>query len=338
MQGTIFKIKDQEAKLTLSLMKGIISDEGKLELKDIHKKTLYAIAKYIINTEIDIEALGYSFDQSTEINNSELQKEILHISAIFPLLTRELQKERAEALSRLAKSWGMKDHLVQDAVKIAHDHKLLLYLHGARTDGIEADLSIVKELYQSVRSALHLDGDQDLLKKYQSYESFAKGTVARTLCDYYRDNNFAYPGTRGQLLSNLLPVHDFHHVLSGYNTTPTGEICVLLFDSGVGDIDQYFSTLPFLTLQYHLGVNLDKSNSVTFDAFDSDIIYHAFQRGYNCTENYMKSGYDFDSLAEENLSDVRKRFKISEEGMMISNDQDLWCGPDGPPALGSKKK
>ena len=63
-------------------------------------------------------------------------------------------------------------------------------------------------------------------------ESLPDGTVGAELVRYYRDNGWKYPGTdHHQPLA--FAAHDFHHVLGGYATTPTGELQLGAFMAGV---------------------------------------------------------------------------------------------------------
>ena len=39
--------------------------------------------------------------------------------------------------------------------------------------------------------------------------------------------------------------------------------------------------------------------------------------------------FDFDSLLEEPLDDIRERFNISMDGAIVKGPDDLWCGDMG---------
>ena len=52
----------QQAEDILALLKAVATDEGKLPLHEIHKKTLEAVAAHLLESDVDIESLSPSLD------------------------------------------------------------------------------------------------------------------------------------------------------------------------------------------------------------------------------------------------------------------------------------
>ena len=71
---TLFDFNKNQAQVALELSNAVLTDHGKLELHDIHKQTLHAIAKYVFQTDITLDDLGNTFDQADSVNDDERER------------------------------------------------------------------------------------------------------------------------------------------------------------------------------------------------------------------------------------------------------------------------
>ena len=55
----------------------------------------------------------------------------------------------------------------------------------------------------------------------------------------------------------------------------------------------------------------------------------AFERGGECSVDYLTVDFDFTELLEQPLAEVRERFNISPDGAIVAAPGDLWCGDLG---------
>ena len=118
--------------------------------------------------------------------------------------------------------------------------------------------------------------------------NYPKVLLEKTLYNYYADNEFTIPGTPGSALEEILVIHDMHHVLSGCDTSPLGEICVGAFDGGVSgeDMTAYISAL---TAQFQIGFTMsDPTINTWVKQFDADVVYRSYRRGIDTTVNYLE--------------------------------------------------
>jgi len=175
---------------------------------------------------------------------------------------------------------------------------------------------------------LHLDGNKKMLAQYQRYQELDDGIFGKVMTDYYRDNHFALPGTAGAPFSNAIRIHDIHHVLAGYPTTPLGEICVIAFDAALMDDDLGKALIGYVA-QFQVGLQFDKGIPIWKNQFDPDRVLRAFERGGECTVNYLTLDFDFTDLLEEPIDAVRERFNISPDGAIVRGSEVPWCGKMG---------
>ena len=78
--------------------------------------------------------------------------------------------------------------------------------------------------------------------------------------------------------------------------------------------------------QFQVGIQFDKGLGVYKNEVDPDTVIRAYERGGNCTVNFETYDFDFDSLLEEPLADIRERFNLDPEGAIVRGPGDLWCG------------
>ena len=332
----VLSLSKSNKKNILSLLAGIATDEGKLDLHDIHKKTIHAIGHHLLGIDESDDILSNTFSVSESFTSKDVQSEILHLAGPLVFLEEAHQLQRSMAMERLAKKWKLKDKLVKTIIKTAEGKKLAILMCEVRPTEVEVGASSLKQAYGYLMGKLGLDHNKELYDMYKGYESLPENSLGKTLSTYYKQNQFLIPGEGGAPLVDILVIHDFHHVLSGYDTTPLGELCVLAFDNGISKND-YAGILTGVTAQFQIGVTIDTTTNTWVNQFDPEAIYRAYRRGLDCNTNYIDNKYDFNLIADQSLSEIRKKFNISEEGMFINSSKDKWCGKYGPPALRKNK-
>ncbi len=329
MDQPIPNLSPTAAATILTLLKGIATDEGRVPLHDVHEQTISAIARHVLDTPVKIESLPAVFDDADTLTDAEQRSMTLHLGALLPLLEPVNVKWRTDALQRLADRWHIADSAVHDAIAVTKGHRVSLLVHQLRASRVELDSSILKQLWQTTRGVLHLDGDKHTLERFEGYAELPAGTLGRTLVDYYEDNDFGLPGTRGALFSNILTRHDLHHVLAGYDTTPLGEICVGFFDEALTGSDSYANYTVLLAAQFQFGVTLDPTVSTWQNQFDPEAAFSAFHRGRGVTVNYMAPGFETEPLMEQPLEEVRAQLGVPP-GDRWTLGGGKWCGEMGP--------
>lgn len=332
----ILKLTDSKKEEALSILLAIATNGGKKELHPIHQQTIEAIGKHIFKVDFDINELSKEFSVADSFLNETIQKELLHLAAPMVFLEDEDKEQRGLALKELAKKWGFKDDLLNQIYKGTEGHKLALIRCELRPSAVEQGTSALAETFQYIIAKLHLNtGAKELHERYIGYGKLPEGTFGKTLYNYYADNEFALPGTPGSALEDILVIHDIHHVLSGCDTSPLGEICVGAFDSGVSNKD-FTAYIAALTAQFQIGFTMsDPTINTWVKQFDPEMIYRSYRRGIDVKVNYLEKNFDFSPYMEMQISEVRKEFNISEEGMMVMPPNGKWCGIYGVP---SKRK
>jgi hypothetical protein len=174
-------------------------------------------------------------------------------------------------------------------------------------------------------------GDPALVARYEQLSTHPSGTLGRAFYDHYKDNGFAFPGEEWGVGEPWGTPHDCMHILSGYSTSPQGELLVAVFNGGmIKRPDEMMSShvLPVI-LTYHMGIELNKGiNKGDRQRFDRDPswrdnyegnvhlgldpakLWVAWERGKRTTQNLFDGEWSLWDNADERVDDLRVRYEI----------------------------
>lgn len=325
----ILEVRGDDAIDILGLLKAVATAEGALELHEIHRLTLEAMAHHLFACEVDCDTLeGAIAGAGERITDPELRREVMNMAGIFPFLEPESMEPRVDVFERLGEAFELGRKYARELRHLCHEAVSELTICMLRPIALETGKTLVDLSLTFAEGPLHLDGDAEVLARYERYRELDDGIFGKVLTDYYRDNTFPLPGTPHAPMSNGLKVHDIHHVLEGYPTTPLGETCILAFDAAVMDLD-LGKTLVAYVAQFQVGLQFDKTLPLWRNQFKPDIVMRAYERGGACNTDFLKLDFDWTELLEQPLAEVRERFGIPVDGALMREPGDLWCGDMG---------
>ncbi|MCH2136717.1 MAG: Coq4 family protein [Phycisphaerales bacterium] len=325
----ILQVSGDEAQAALSLLKCVATADGQLQLHEIHRATLQAFADHLFHVEVDIDGLPGTLDGAADaVADETLRREVLNMAGILPFLEDEDKETRVATFEQLNSAFGFNRKFARELYKLCHGSVTEISICQLRPALMESGKKIHQLPGAILKNLLHVDGDKKMLARYQGYCDLPEGTFGKVLSEYYRDNHFPLPGTKGAFFSNNLTIHDMHHVLGGYPTTPLGETCVVAFADGMMDLDLGKAVIGAVA-QFQIGIQFDKGLEVWLHQFNPDVVIRAFERGARATTNFEVFGFDFEPYMQQPLADVRAQMGIEEEGAIIKGPGDRWCGEMG---------
>ncbi|MBG83553.1 MAG: hypothetical protein CMJ40_03280 [Phycisphaerae bacterium] len=325
----ILSVRGDQAEDILGILKCVATAEGALDLHEIHKATLEAVAHHLFQMRIDVAEFKTSIDGAGErITDAGLRKEIMNMAGILPFLEEENMETRIDAVAHLGAEFKFSRRFARELHGLCHHAIMELTICMLRPASLTAGRTLAGLTLKFAGSAIHADGSKKTLERYKRYEELDDHIFAKVLTKYYRDNNFELPGTPHAPFSNGLMYHDMHHVLQGYPTTPLGETCVLAFDEALIDEDLGKALIAYVA-QFQVGLLFDSTLPLWKNQFKPDIVLRAYERGGICNTNFLKRGFDWSELLEQPLQDVRDRFNIPLDGAIVKGPDDLWCGDMG---------
>jgi ubiquinone biosynthesis protein Coq4 len=151
--------------------------------------------------------------------------------------------------------------------------------------------------------------DPPTAARFRALERAPAGSLGRAYFDFTIKNQFSFPGEKGAPPEPVV-YHDLTHVLSGYDTDPSGEMQVLAFHTGCRrEEHDPFSFLMFGIAEFHLGISMSPVASPTKGMFDPVKVFRALQRGRACKIDPTK-GWDPWPVMDRPLADLRAEYGI----------------------------
>ncbi len=154
-----------------------------------------------------------------------------------------------------------------------------------------------------------------LIERYHGLMASAPpGSLGAEMRAFYRDAHFEVPGMPGSPLPvEFLGSHDVHHVLSGYNTTPQGEVYTAVFNAA--NASAGIGWLAVVLLQWHQGIKLGVFEP-NHSHLDPEMMAMAAARGAQTKIDIYSADWDWLSLLAEPLDEVRAAIGIPPGGQI----------------------
>jgi hypothetical protein len=150
--------------------------------------------------------------------------------------------------------------------------------------------------------------DPALVAKHERLGSLPKGTLGRGYWEIYKKNEYAFPGDPKGVNAAFARPHDSTHVISGYDTTPQGEILVSTFTAGMHPkLPMEGHILPVI-FSWHLGIEINKLAGSFTGAFDPGQFWTAWVRGSGMTVDLFSPEWNFWAHVEEPVDLLRQRY------------------------------
>jgi hypothetical protein len=99
-------------------------------------------------------------------------------------------------------------------------------------------------------------------------------------------------------------------VLSGYDTTPQGELLVSTFTAGMHPHEPMSGHILPVIMTWHLGVELVEFAGKFSGALDPEKFWIAWDRGSDVTFDVFAPGWDFWAQVERPLEEVRAEYAV----------------------------
>jgi hypothetical protein len=238
------------------------------------------------------------------------RKRLLQLAALAALLTHPVKPAAAGFLKDLSHSLGTRDSVVDVVEALSKGRHVRVRMLAAR----RAFRAMVKEAYLSegvagvlrffAALALKAPVNMDRLWDYKRLGLLPEGTLGREYWKHLTLTGFGFPGEPGGIASSVA-YHDVAHVLTGYDTTPFGEIQQGSFQGGNRREDGFFF-VQFVVLQFHHGVRITPVAAPQYGNFDPEKVLWAIHRGAKCTVD-MTHQWNFWALMRLPLDEARRQ-------------------------------
>jgi ubiquinone biosynthesis protein Coq4 len=157
--------------------------------------------------------------------------------------------------------------------------------------------------------------DPALAARFEALGQLGPETFGRTYYVHFKKNNYPFPGEPKGLNAAFAIPHDSAHVLSGYDTTPRGEILVSTFTAAMHPKNPMAGHVLPVIFTWQLDNTLNQVAGGVKDALDPREFWHAWAAGTATKMDTFTPGWDFWGYARQALGDVRERLGVPRAGL-----------------------
>ena len=294
-----------ELSAVLGALRNVATENGRFT--DAERALIEGIAR-IHEQDISADALEpISFEEVARIVvDPHRRKRAVQIAIVTALVEGTPGPETEAAVRRFADALGFDEAGLAVLSEVANGNAMIARFDMIRrvarfirnADGFPGPLGMAIPM-------LGLGGDAKLAARYRELESCPKGSLGRSLYDFFVDNGFAFPGEPHGI---PMVFHDLGHVLAGYGTNPQEEIQQAAFQAGFARRDG-FSFLLFGILQFHIGLRITPVAKGYQGLFDVPRVLKALERGARCSVD-LSDGFDLFAHRNTPLEAVRAELGI----------------------------
>jgi hypothetical protein len=152
--------------------------------------------------------------------------------------------------------------------------------------------------------------DVELTRRYHELGKLPLGTFGRAFYAHYRVNGYPFPGEKNGLNEYFATPHDSTHVLSGYNTTPHGELLVSTFTAAMHQQEPMSGHILPVIFSWHLGIQLNEVAKSAIGSFDPEAFWLAWDRGTEISVDTFAPTWPFWDVIHIPVSELRARYAV----------------------------
>jgi hypothetical protein len=258
-----------------------------------------------------------------------LRSHAVAFSAVMATVDGDIDAQKIDVAERQAAALGVDDDEVRQLSEAAHGH-----LQWVLADMTRQNMRSIThhEFRGDVNRWLVPYGDAPdaaLAARYRTLADLAQGTFGRAFHDFYAANGFAFAGEPGALNETFATPHDSAHVLSGYSTTPQGELLVSTFTAGMHPDEPVCGHILPVIFSWHLGVQVNAVAGRITGALQPEKFWVAWTRGAALAADTFDPAWDFWAAAPEPLDRLRERYEVPplDPAMAADDDPPPWYHP-----------
>ncbi len=236
---------------------------------------------------------------------------VVQFLVVMALVDGVVDRAKIAIVVEYAKALGVDEDAVRQLAQLGRDNLAWVRADAQRQNlrsitGRELDVPIDRWIlpYRDEHA------DPALAARYHALETLPSGTLGRTFFEFYRANGFAFPGEPQGVNERFASPHDTTHVLSGYDTSPQGELLVSTFTAGMHPHEPMSGHILPVIISWHLGIELVKFAGATTGQLDPEKFWVAWERGAEVRTDVFADAWSLWAVAAQPLEAVRAAYGV----------------------------
>jgi hypothetical protein len=294
----------------------VATGNGRQALSEADATGLRAAAQYVFNLGHDIRAETLRIVTPAELADTVVSREqrqaACRFLAVMPLVDGRLDTAKIDLFLQFAEALEIHDDYVTELDE-ARSH-LDWVLQDMTRQNIKSlwdepwDGSDIMEVLLPYRKK----PDPELASRYDALSTCTPGTLGRAFWEIYRQNGYAFPGQEQGVNARFGTPHDSTHVVSGYDTSPQGEILVSTFTAGMHPKQPMEGHILPVIFSWHLGIEINAFAKSALGQLDIEKFWVSWVRGSQMKTDLFARDWDFWDVIDQPIAEVRKRYLVPD--------------------------
>jgi hypothetical protein len=212
---------------------------GTKQLTHLDFLTLEAAARHVFppTDRLDLSRLSpiSPLDLTVALSDSQFAQYAARFLTIMALVDGEIDTSKIAIVLEYAQALNVHEDYLQDLTETLRGH-----ISWVAMDMMRHNVQSIAGMHWQPDNLMAeflpytgTEADHALAKRYQALGLLPEGTLGRAFWGHYQKNGYPFPGEQNGLSEKFAVPHDSTHVLSGYNTSPQGELLVSTFTAAM---------------------------------------------------------------------------------------------------------
>lgn len=303
-----------EATAILGAMRLVATGNGRQTLSEAGASSLKAAAQYVFDLDHDIRAEALPTVTPAELAGTLITRELraaaCRFLAVMPFVDGRLDEDKIDLSLQYA-----------DALEIRKNYVTELAEARRHLDWVLRDMTRqnIKSLWDEpwdgadimeVLLPYRRKPDPSLASRYDALGTLAPGTFGRAFWEIYKQNGYAFPGQEQGVNARFGTPRNSTHALSGYDTSPQGEILVSTFTAGMHPKQPMEGHILPVIFSWHLGIEINAFAKSARGQLDIEKFWVAWMRGSQMEVDLFARDWDFWTVIDQPVATVQDRYQV----------------------------
>lgn len=308
----------QQIACILGAMCAVADSEGALSNADSRALSAASLYMFGETQPLDVAHLKPVAPAAlaTAITDPKLREDALKFATVMAFVDGKLDTGKIAKVIDYAKALGLHERYIDEIAEAAAGH-----VKEALADMTRANMvSITGKAWTDADATAWLmpygnTPDPALAERCRKLGALPRESFGLAFYNHYRSNGYDFPGEAKGLNAAFALPHDTVHVVSGYGTTPRGELLASTFTAAMHPhLPMAGHILPVI-FSWQLDVEINAVAKDAKGALDPQEFWHAYAGGNTATVDTFAPGWDFWSCVETPLHVLRRQWSIPEDGL-----------------------
>lgn len=322
-----------QADAILRAMRDVATARSTQRLTDADRSSLIAASTYVFRRVEPLDPDGLATIEPSALrdtlDDADLANHAVQFLTVMATIDGDVDARKIHDVLRVAAVLGVHEDYVRQLGALARGNLRWLVADVQRQNLLSITGKHLRVDEDEWILPYKAHPDPALVARHERLGALPAGTFGQAFHEFYKRNGFAFAGDPNSVNAAFATPHDSAHVLSGYDTSPQGELLVSTFTAGMHRFEPMSGHILPVIMTWHMGIELVKFAGKFTGGLDPEKFFVAWTRGSELTTDTFAPGWDFWREAERPLDDVRADHHVPplEARFAASGDYPSWYTP-----------